>query len=172
MSKHKPTNKELKEMLALYLRGLKPRKILEKFPDVEMTSKDLSTWFCKQKAKENKDKINEKVMDNLVNDIVEEQTQANRELIKASKRVIEVINEYLEKGQYYDHTCFNFGKLIKTRSNTLNTMAFNMVVKSLAEAQKVQRLALGMDEEEKEELERPVINFNFGEVEEQGVNGG
>ena len=60
MEKHKATDKELKEMLTLYLKGVKPRNILKKYPDVDITAKDLSTWFSKQKAKQNKDKINKK----------------------------------------------------------------------------------------------------------------
>lgn len=164
MEKHKATDKELKEMLTLYLKGVKPRNILKKYPDVDLTAKDLSTWFSKQKAKQNKDKINEKVMENLVNDIIDEETEANRQLLAVSRKIIEVINDYLDKGQYMDFAGFNYGKMVKTRSTTLNTFAFNQVVKALAEAQKVQRLALGVDDKDKaEDMPTPVISLNFGE---------
>lgn len=159
MEKHKPTEKELKEMLTLYLKGVKPRNILKRFPEVDISAKSLSSWFSKQKARQNRDKITDKVMENLVNDIVEEQTNANKELITVSKQVIEVIKRYFEEGQYNDYTCFNFGRLVKKSSDTLNTFALQQVVKALLDAQKVQRIALGMDKEEKEKLERPIINF-------------
>lgn len=165
MEKHKATDKELKEMLTLYLKGVKPRNILKKYPDVDITSKDLSTWFSKQKAKKNKDKINQKVMENLVNDIIDEETEANKQLLYVTSKVIEVIKNYLESGQYMDFAGFNYGKMVKTRSNTLNTFAFNQVVKALAEAQKVQRLALGADNKDKarDNLPDPVIKIDFGE---------
>lgn len=164
MEKHKATDKELKEMLTLYLKGVKPRNILKKYPDVDLSAKDLSTWFSKQKAKQNKDKINEKVMENLVNDIIDEETEANRQLLAVSRKIIKVINDYLDEEQYMDFAGFNYGKMVKTRSTTLNTFAFNQVVKALAEAQKVQRLALGVDDKDKaEDMPTPVINLNFGE---------
>jgi len=55
--------------------------------------------------------------------------------------------------------------MVKTRSNTLNTFAFNQVVKALSEAQKVQRLALGCDDKNKdnENMPAPVINIDFGD---------
>ena len=64
-----------------------------------------------------------------------------------------------------DFAGFNYGKMVKTRSNTLNTFAFNQVVKALSEAQKVQRLALGCDDKDKDknDLPAPVINLNFGD---------
>lgn len=164
MEKHKATDKELKEMLTLYLKGVKPRNILKKYPDVDLSAKDLSTWFSKQKAKQNKDKINEKVMENLVNEIIDEETEANKQLLTVSKKIIEVINNYLDKGQYMDFAGFNYGKMVKTRSTTLNTFAFNQVVKALAEAQKVQRIALGVDDKDKNrDMPAPVINLNLGE---------
>lgn len=165
MEKHKATDKELKEMLTLYLSGVKPRNILKRFPDVDITAKDLSTWFSKQKAKKNKDKINDKVMENLVNHIINEETEANKKLLFVTTKIIEVIQDYLEKGQYMDFAGFNYGKMVKTRSNTLNTFAFNQVVKALSEAQKVQRLALGCEDKDKDknDLPAPVINLNFGD---------
>ena len=164
MEKHKATDKELKEMLTLYLKGVKPRNILKKYPDVDITAKDLSTWFSKQKAKQNKDKINKKVMDNLVNDIINEETQANKQLLIVSKKIIEVVENYLNSGQYNDFAGFNYGKMVKTRSNTLNTFAFNQVVKALSEAQKIQRTALGLDDKNKDEdLPAPIINIDFGD---------
>lgn len=164
MEKHKATDKELKEMLTLYLKGVKPRNILKKYPDVDLSAKDLSTWFSKQKAKQNKDKINEKVMENLVNEIIDEETEANKQLLTVSKKIIEVINNYLDKGQYMDFAGFNYGKMVKTRSTTLNIFAFNQVVKALAEAQKVQRIALGVDDKDKNrDMPAPVINLNLGE---------
>ena len=165
MEKHKATDKELKEMLTLYLKGVKPRNILKRFPEVDITAKDLSTWFSKQRAKENKDKINDKVMENLVNDIIDEETEANRQLLAVTSQIVGVIKEYLDKGQYMDFAGFNYGKMVKTRSNTLNTFAFNQVVKALSEAQKVQRLALGCDDKNKdnENMPAPVINIDFGD---------
>ncbi|MCD7740379.1 MAG: hypothetical protein LUH11_03420, partial [Candidatus Gastranaerophilales bacterium] len=158
--------KDYKKMKAFYLKGFKPRQILEKFPEINITAKELSQKLSRDNAAKKKKKIDKKVEENLINDIINEQTYANKELIKVSKQIIEVAKMYFEKEQYRDFAGFNYGKMLKTRSNTLNTYAFNQVVKAISEAQKIQRLALGMDKEELENLKAPVINIDLGELNE------
>lgn len=164
--KRKPTSEEWQQIRVLYLKGVKPRFIVQRFPHLKITAKAISSRFSNNKTKEKRDKIKQKVEEKLLEDIQKEQENANRALIDVSLKIIEVVKNYIEQGQYNDFAGFNYGKMVKTRSNTLNTFAFNQVVKALSEAQKIQRLALGMDDKEKaDKLPTPVINIDFGEGE-------
>lgn len=166
MEKRKPTSEEWQQIRVLYLEGMKPRFIVKKFPELDITAKAISSKFSNNKTKEKRDRIKQKVEEKLLEDIVKEQENANRELIQVSKKIVEVVKKYLENEQYLDFAGFNYGKMLKTRSNTLNTFAFRQVVKALSDAQKIQRLALGMDDETADKLPDPVININFGDKKE------
>ena len=59
--KRKPTEKEWQKIRALYLSGVKPRHIVEKFPDLKLTAKGISNKFSFNSTKEKRDKIKERV---------------------------------------------------------------------------------------------------------------
>lgn len=162
--KRKPTSEEWEKIRVLYLKGVKPRHIVAKFPELDINAKALSSKFSNNKTKEKRDKIKQKVEEKLLEDIEKEQENANRELIKVTTKIVEVVKNYLDNEQYRDFAGFNYGKMVKTRANTLNTFALNQVVKALSEAQKIQRLALGMDEKDTiDKMPAPVINIDFGD---------
>jgi transcriptional regulator of heat shock response len=161
--KRKPTSKEWQKIKALYLKGEKPRFIVQKFPDLDITAKMISSKFSNNKTKQKREIIKERVEKKLIDDIIKEQEKANKELIKISSKIVDVVKNYLENGQYNDFAGFTKSGFFCESSETLNTRGFSEVVKALANAQKVQRLALGMDEkEEKEDLTTPIINIDFG----------
>lgn len=166
MTKHKPTEKELKKMRALYCKGEKPRNIILKFPDVDITAVELSKYLSRTKVTKTKEKIKKRVEEKLIEDIAEQQAEANKKLIEVSNKIVNVIEKYLQQGQYNDFTTFNYGKLIKSEGGTLNTLGFAQVTKALADIQKVQRLALDMDKELEEKLPPPIININFNDDED------
>lgn len=161
--KRKPTDKEMQKMRTLYLKGVKPRHIVEKFPDLDITAKDLSSWFSRTKTVGKKKKIKERVEKKLIEDIATQQENANKELISVSQKIVEVVKNYLESGQYKDFTTFSYGSFVKKSSDTMNAASFNLIVRALADAQKIQRTALGMDKEIEEKLPPPVINIDFGD---------
>lgn len=162
--KRKPTSEEWDKIRVLYLKGVKPRFIVDKFPHLNITAKAISSKFSNNKTREKRDKIKERVEEKLLNDIEKQQEEANRALIDVSIKIVDVVKNYLEKGQYNDFAGFSYGKMVKTSSNTLNTFAFNQVVKAVSAAQEIQRKALGMDDKDKgKELPAPIINIDFGE---------
>ncbi len=164
MAKRKPSEKDWQKIKALYLKGEKPRFIALKFPELDITAKSISSKFSRNNTTKKRDKIKQKVEEKLLNDIEKQQEEANRALIDVSIKIVDVVKNYLEKGQYNDFAGFSYGKMVKTSSNTLNTFAFNQVVKAVSEAQKIQRKALGMDDKDKgKELPAPIINIDFGE---------
>lgn len=163
MAKRKPTTKELDKMKAMYLKGEKPRYIVEKFPDLDITAKQLSTIFSKNKTVGKKKIIKERVEKKLIEDIAEQQAEATKQLIQVSQKIVEVVKNYLETGQYNDFTAFRYGSLVKDNKDTLNCIGFNQVIKALEAAQKIQRTALDMDKEVKDNLPDPIININFGD---------
>lgn len=165
--KRKPTPKEMQKIKVLYLKGAKPREIVAMFPDLDISAKYLSSKFSKEKITEKKKVIKEKVEQKLIDDIAEQQKNANKKLVEVSTKVVEIIQNYLATGQYQDFTTFSFGKFIKKSSDTLNTFAFNQVIKALADAQKIQCTAFNMDKELDDKLPAPIINIDFGENEKE-----
>ena len=162
--KRKPTDQEWQQIRVLYLKGVKPRFIVKKFPELNITAKAIGSRFSKNKTKEKRDNIKKKVEEKLLADIETSQENANKALIDVSMKIVDVVKEYIDKEQYNDFAGFSYGKMLKTKGNTLNTFAFNQVVKALSEAQKIQRKALGMDEkDDKSKLPAPVINIDFGD---------
>lgn len=161
IAKKKPTKDEWNKIRILYLKGVKPRHIVDKFPYLDITAKAISSKFSNNKTKEKRDKLKQKIEDKLLDSIAEQQINANNKLIDVTNKIVDVIGEYLKKEQYKDFAGYNYGKMMKTRSDTLNTFAFNQVVKALAEAQKIQQSAYRQEEQDK--LPTPVININFGE---------
>ena len=161
--KRKPTPKEMQKIKALYLKGVKPRQIVEMFPDLSITAKYLSNYFSKHKTTKKKEIIKKRVEEKLIEDIATQQEKANKKLVEVSTKIVDVVKNYLETEQYNDFTAFRYGSLLEKKANTLNAIAFNQVVKALVDAQKIQRLALNMDKELAEKLPQPIINIDFGE---------
>jgi hypothetical protein len=161
--KRKPTEKEWQKIRALYLSGVKPRHIVEKFPDLKLTAKGISNKFSFNSTKEKRDKIKERVEAQLLEDIATAQENANREMIEASQKIIKVVKRYLDNEMYLDFTGFGKDGFEHTRSNTINTKAFLEITKALCGVQKAQRVALNMDKEIEEKQQTPVININFAD---------
>lgn len=160
--KRKPTTKEWEKIRALYLKGEKPRFIVEMFPDLDINAKSLSTKFSANKTTKKRDKIKKKVEEKLLNDIQQEQEQANKELIKISKKIVSVVSKYLENEEYKDFAGFTKKGFFCETSETTNTRALREITRALADAQKIQRLALDMDnKDEAETLQPPTININL-----------
>lgn len=161
--KRKPTTKEWEKIKALYLKGEKPRFIVEMFPDLDINAKALSTKFSANKTTKKRDNIKKKVEEKLLNDIQQEQEQANKELIKISKKIVSVVSKYLENEEYKDFVGFTKKGFFCKTSETTNTRALREITRALADVQKIQRLALDMDnKDEAETIQPPVINIDFG----------
>lgn len=60
MEKRKPTEKDWQKIRVLYLNGEKPRFIVQKFPELDLTAKAISTKFSKNNTKKNGIKLNKK----------------------------------------------------------------------------------------------------------------
>ena len=163
--KRKPTDKDWQKIKALYLSGVKPRHIIDKFSELKLTAKTISNRFTADNTKENKDKIKERVEAQLIEDIAAAQEYANRELIAASQKIINVVKKYLDDEMYLDFTIVSKKGFEKTRADTINTKAFLDITKALCGIQKAQRIALDMDKEVEEKQQTPIININFAEDE-------
>lgn len=164
MTKRKPTAKEWDKIRALYLKGEKPRFIVEKFPELDLNAKAISTKFSANKTTAKRDKIKDKVEQKLLSEIQQEQENANRELIKISKKIVSVVAQYLENENYKDFAGFTKRGFFCETSETINTRGLREVVKALADAQAIQRLALDMDnKDEAENITPPTISINLGD---------
>ena len=161
--KRKPNKIEIQKMKNMYLKGVKPKEIAKKFPELDINPVQLSKNFSKEKLSDKKKIVQQKAEEKLLDDLAEQQANANKKLVEVSNKVVDIIQNYLETGQYNDFTAFRYGSLLKKSANTLNALAFNQVIKALADAQKIQRTALGMDKELAEKLPQPIINIDFGE---------
>lgn len=166
MVKRKPTAKDWEKIRALYLKGEKPRFIVQKFPELDITAKAISSKFSNNKTKEKRDKIKQRVEETLLEDIAAQQEEANRELIAISKKALNVIKKYLDNENYKEFAGFTKFGFFCEKSETINTKAFGEMMKALVNAQKTQRLALDMDKDPKENLPTPVINIDFGDESE------
>ena len=166
MEKRKPTEKDWQKIRVLYLNGEKPRFIVQKFPELDLTAKAISTKFSKNNTKKKRDKIKQKVEEKLLDDITTQQANANKELVQVSKKIVEVVKNYLENEMYKDFAGFTKKGFFCETSETINTAAFKDMVRALCDVQKAQRLALDMDKEIQEKLPTPVINIDFGDDKE------
>ena len=162
MTKRKPTTKEWEKIRTLYLKGEKPRFIVEKFDNLDINAKAISSKFSANKTTVKRDKIKDKVEQKLLSYIQQEQENANKELIKISKKIVSVVAQYLENEEYKDFAGFTKKGFFCETSETTNTRALREIVKALADAQKIQRLALNMDnKDESENITPPTININL-----------
>ena len=161
--KRKPTKQEMQKMKNLYLKGAKPREIAAKFPELGINPVQLSKNFSHEKLADKKKIVQKKAEEKLLDELAEQQANANKKLVEVSSKIVDIVKNYLETGQYNDFTAFRYGSLLKKNANTLNAVAFNQVVRALTDAQKIQRLALDMDKELEEKLPQPIITIDFGE---------
>lgn len=167
MAKRKPSEKDWQKIKALYLKGEKPRFIALKFPELDITAKSISSKFSRNNTTKKRDKIKQKVEEKLLDDIVAQQASANKELVQVSKKIVEVVKNYLENEMYKDFAGFTKKGFFCETSKTINTAAFKDMVRALCDTQKAQRLALDMDKEIQEKLPTPIINIDFGDDDRQ-----
>lgn len=161
--KRKPTTKDWGKITALYLKGEKPRFIVEKMPYLDISAKEISSRLSRKNAKTKKQKIAEKVEERLIDDIIEEKAAINKKHIVIANQIITVVENYIKNENYKDFSTFDmFGKFKNTRAETINTATLKQVANVLSQMQKVQRLAGDFDKEENDDLTPPVINLNIG----------
>lgn len=149
MPKMPISSKNWEKIRSLYLKGMKPREIVEKFKDLDITAKQISNRFSTENITGKKRKIEEKVQEKQEERIIKEKDRVNKRHEYLYDMGLDVVEEILEV----------YKKTAQERKKIGNVNPFNLekIFSCIEKAQKGQRLALNIDLEDTEEKEPEVF---------------
>lgn len=153
MTKKKPTSKDWSKIEALFLQGEKPRFIVDKFPNLDITPKSISTKFSKMGLGEQKKKIEVKTKEVLIDKITEDKIDYNLKHINLFDKNLKLIDALLD---------YRLKNVEQAPSELVISDIVNdatALIRGICAGQKGQRLALGLDKLINDDNDStPVIN--------------
>jgi len=152
--KRKPTQKDWEKMQTLFLKGEKPRFIVEKFPELDITAKQVSTKFCKKNLGEKKKKIEEKATEKIIDKLADIKARTNEAHIQAYELLQQKVLEKIRQDTYQVVIGGKFPEIVDIE-NDLSQLAKGAV--ALEKIQKGQRLALNLDNQDESEDEPEMV---------------
>jgi hypothetical protein len=151
MEKRKPTAKDWEKIKVLYLKGEKPKNIVEKFKTLEITARQITRKFSANKITDKKRQIETKTQEILENDIIQEKTEANKRHIALYDEGLDIVEKLLKA--YKENA-------LQGKKRGVNPFNLEKIFSCIEKAQKGQRLALNIDagEAENDEPEICIID--------------